>query len=362
MIHRDGGPTSTDTRPYLTSPDEHARRPSSKTPHTLALFNHKGGVGKTTLSVNIADALIDLGFSVLLIDADPQCNLTSFYLEEKDLDALLGESDDVNGGTIWSAIKPVVEGKGPIKDIDAFAVAARDGLFLCPGDVLLADYEEALPAAWTGSFARKIRDYDVMCALSRTARALGVKYGTDVIIYDVGPNVGPLNRTILLDADYFATPVAADLFSLRALSTVGRSLARWIRDWETVRKLAPDNDLPTLIHGKPKYIGYITSAYKVSSGRNSTKPHEYWEARIAPRVRDRIVKNIREVDASLVPQGSNKVGSIKDFHSLAPQAQQLGLAIGKLRGHVNSGYYSQVQEARDEFVALAKEVLSRMDF
>ena len=144
-----------------------------RAPQVLALVQPQGGVGKTTLSVNMADAMIDLGFRVLLIDADPQCNLTSFYLEEKDLDALLGESDDVNGGTIWSAIKPVVEGKGPIKDIDAFEIHGREGLLLCPGDVLLADYEEALPTAWTGSFARRVRDYDVMCALSQATRGLG---------------------------------------------------------------------------------------------------------------------------------------------------------------------------------------------
>lgn len=75
---------------------------------TLTFFNNKGGVGKTTLTVNVADALVDQGLRVLMVDADPQCNLTSFFLAEKDLDALLGESDDVNGGTIWSAIKPVV--------------------------------------------------------------------------------------------------------------------------------------------------------------------------------------------------------------------------------------------------------------
>ena len=95
-------------------------------------------------------------------------------------------------------------------------------MFICPGDVLLSDYEEELPAAWTGSFARKPRDYDVTSALSRAARQLGKKCNADIIIFDVGPNVGPLNRTILLDMDYFATPVGADLFSLRALSTVGR--------------------------------------------------------------------------------------------------------------------------------------------
>src|SRR5271168_2389565 len=89
---------------------------------TLALFNHKGGVGKTTLSVNIADSLADLGFCVLVVDADPQCNLSAFYMREKELDELLGESDDAEGGTIWTAIKPVIDGKGPIKDVELFEV------------------------------------------------------------------------------------------------------------------------------------------------------------------------------------------------------------------------------------------------
>jgi hypothetical protein len=64
-------------------------------------------------------------------------------------------------------------GKGPIKDVDLIEI--KPGLYLCPGDVLLADYEEGLPAAWTGSFARRQRDYDVMCALSSAVRALGRK-------------------------------------------------------------------------------------------------------------------------------------------------------------------------------------------
>ncbi len=326
---------------------------------TLTFFNHKGGVGKTTLTVNVADALVDQGVRVLMIDADPQCNLTSFYLEEAELDRLLGESDDVGGGTIWSAIKPVVEGKGAIKPVDAYKV--RDGLFFCPGDVLLADYEEELPAAWTGSFARKERDYDVMCALSRAVREMGERYEVDVVMYDIGPNVGPLNRAVLLDSDYFITPVAADLFSLRALSTVGRALGRWIADWQTVRGLATPERCQTLLHGSPVYLGYVTSAYKVSSGRSSTRPHEFWEGRIAPRVKTRVVDVLGAISTALVPFAShNKLSAIKNFQSLAPQAQEYGLAIGKLRGMVNSGYNAQVDEAAAEFQGLAKVIMQRM--
>ena len=325
---------------------------------TLALFNHKGGVGKTTLAVNIADALVDLGLCILLIDADPQCNLTSFFLKESQLDELLGLSDGAKGGTIWSAIKPVVDGKGPIKDVSVYQI--RKNLLLFAGDVLLADYEEELPAAWTGSFARKTRDYDVMCALSRTVRRTAQAYKADLVIYDVGPNVGALNRTILLDSDYFATPVAADLFSLRALATVGRSLGRWIRDWETVTNLASPEDRKQLLRGKPEYLGYITSAYKVSSGRVPTRPHEFWEKKIAPRVRECIVEVLRGTHPQLAPHANNKIAAIKDFHSLSPQAQTNGVAMGKLKGSINPGYYPQVEEAAAEFENLALELLDRM--
>ncbi len=200
-----------------------------------------------------------------------------------------------------------------------------------------------------------------MCALSRAARSLGARYKADIVMYDVGPNVGALNRTILLDCDFFATPVAADLFSLRALATVGRSLARWIRDWQTVLHLASAEDQKHLLVGRPEYLGYVTSAYKVSSGRIATRPHEYWEAKIAPRVRDCIIEDLRSVHPALVPQTNNKIAAIKDFHSLAPQAQAQGVAIGKLRGHVNPGYYAQIDEAADEFDGLARELVRRMD-
>ncbi len=325
----------------------------------IALFNHKGGVGKTTLTVNIADALIDRGQRVLLVDADPQTNLTSFYLNEKFLEELLGASDeDGLGETVWSAVKPVVEGRG-----DVFSIPEIDldgGLFLLPGDVLLSDYEEVLPEAWTECFARRTRGYDITTALSRVTDRVGKKLKADVCFYDVGPNVGALNRAILLDCDYFITPVAADLFSLRALSTVGRAMAKWIADWHTVRALAADPAKSGLFKGRPKYLGYITSAFKVNAGRNAANPHAEWEKKIAPRVRDRILTELSAVDANLVPHGfGNKVGGVKHFHSLAPEAQKHGVAIGKLRGKVNAGHYSQVDEASREFEIIADEIIKR---
>ena len=325
----------------------------------IALFNHKGGVGKTTLTVNLADALVDAGKTVLLVDADPQCNLTSFYLEESDLEQMLEDSDGTGEGkTLWSAIKPVVEGRGGIASIPLWTTGNRSIHFL-PGDVMLSEFEEELPSAWTECFARRTRGYDVTTALAQVVNSAAKTVEADVCFYDMGPNVGALNRAVLLDCDYFITPVAADLFSLRALSTVGRSVAKWISDWETIRKLANSADKARLPVGKPHYLGYVTSAFKVNSGRNASDPHADWERKIAPRVTRRVVEPLRTIDANLVPTTGNKLGGIKHFHGLAPEAQKHGVAIGKLRGLVNSGHYGQVDEANSQFADLAREVIRR---
>ena len=326
---------------------------------TIALFNHKGGVGKTTLIVNIANAMVEMGRSVLIVDADPQCNLTSFYLEEPDLEALLERSDENGSGeTLWSAVKPLAEGRGEIIQIPELSIG--ENLKLLPGDLLLAEYEEVLSEAWVECFARSRRGYNITTALSHVVNACGAKVKADVCLYDVGPTVGALNRAVLLGCDYFITPVAADFFSLRALSTVGKVMARWIDGWKTIREIATKEDKVRLFKGKAAYLGYITSAFEVNAGRNATNPHADWEKKIAPRVRDRLVKDLEAIDPALVPHaGSNAIGGVKHFHSLAPAAQKYRVAIGSLRGLVNSGHYSQVDEAKNEFLQVTKEIIKR---
>ncbi len=326
---------------------------------TLTLFNHKGGVGKTTLTIHLADAFGDLGQRVLLVDTDPQCNLSAFYIAEESLDELLGESTDADKGqTIWSAVEPVVLGRGGTKNIPTEEISENVHLLL--GDVLLSQYEEELPAAWTESFARKSRGYDVMCALSRVARQKAKDIGASLIMYDVGPNVGPLNRTVLLDSDFFITPVHTDLYSLRALTTVGRSVSRWISDWATVRQLASPTDKRQLLDGTPKYLGYVASAYQSYGGRKA-KPHEYWERMIPSRVKIRIIDELKKISADLVPVSAPyKLGDVPNIHSLAASSQETGLPVGKLRGHVNSGHYPTIDSLRERFLDIGRLILKRM--
>src|SRR5712692_4385696 len=109
----------------------------------LTIYNHKGGVGKTTLSINIGAALAERGLRVLLIDSDPQCNLTSYFLPDDVLDELLDKSDRGNGRTLWTALKPVVHGTGPVREVKPFDLVV-DNLLLVPGDIRLSEFEQLL--------------------------------------------------------------------------------------------------------------------------------------------------------------------------------------------------------------------------
>src|SRR5690349_13118569 len=102
----------------------------------LALFNHKGGVGKTTLTVNVARALAELDKRVLVVDSDPQCNLTSLLVEDSVVNRLLDQSDGPEGSTLWSALKPIVEATGDLKIVSP--IELPHNLFLLPGDIRLA--------------------------------------------------------------------------------------------------------------------------------------------------------------------------------------------------------------------------------
>lgn len=87
---------------------------SGSRPHTvrISIFNHKGGVGKTTLTMNLGAALAELGRRVLLVDSDPQCNLTAYLVAEEVVDDLLDNADTDTGQTIWSALRPISEASG----------------------------------------------------------------------------------------------------------------------------------------------------------------------------------------------------------------------------------------------------------
>ena len=126
----------------------------------LVLFNHKGGVGKTTLSVNIGFSLARSGKRVLLIDADPQASLTSYLMEGHVFDELLDHSSEDKGRTIWTSVMPLANGKSEHDLVEPFETYV-DGLYYLPGDLRLSEFENTLASSWSGARAQEPHDLAV---------------------------------------------------------------------------------------------------------------------------------------------------------------------------------------------------------
>jgi cellulose biosynthesis protein BcsQ len=316
----------------------------------LVLFNHKGGVGKTLLTANLACALANLGKEVLLIDSDPQCNLTSFFIEDDVVDELLDSSDSTGGQTLWSALKPIVDADGDVRLVGA--IERRKRLSIVPGDIRLAEFEQELHTVWAECLQRKNRGFRGVTALSALVNNLCAQRSIDFVIYDCGPNIGPLNRVILLDADYFIVPAACDLFSVRAIRTLGRTLSSWIADWQMISQLAPQDIY--LLPGHPRLMGYVPQRYRVYS-RVPTQSQAHYVGRIERAVASDLAAVLKKLDPSLVPPGVSKVGEIKDFGTLASEAQTRGIPIFELE----TATPQQRAEAKSAFELLAKEIIER---
>ena len=317
----------------------------------LAIFNHKGGVGKTTLTVNVAAALAQMGKRVLLLDADPQCNLSSYLLEESVLDDLLDHSDGPEGATVWSAILPVSEAVGEVRMITPVELSIKN-LYLIPGDIRLSEFEQDLGTMWNECIQRRVKGFRGTSSISKLVNDVCSAHNIDYVFYDCGPNIGSLNRSVLLDCDWFIVPVACDLFSLRALRTLGRTLSSWISEWARISELAPD-DLYVL-PGHPRFMGYVPQRFRVYRGVVA-RGYASYLGKIERRVSSDIVAVLRKIDPSLAAKSmeDNKLGQIKDFGTIANESQVQGVPMRV----VDAGTEDQRDEARDAFKGIAKRII-----
>jgi cellulose biosynthesis protein BcsQ len=314
----------------------------------LAIFNHKGGVGKTTLTINIAKALASLGKRVLLVDSDPQCNLTSYLIDADVVDDMLDASETSAGATVWSALKPVADGNGEVRLIKPKII---DDLYLLPGDILLSKFEQDLHQSWGDCFHRKVRGYRGTTALSILVNSIAAEKAIDFVFYDSGPNIGPLNRAILLDCDAFIVPAACDSFSVRAFKTLGQTLVEWITEWKTVLALAPDDAY--LLPGKPTLIGYLPQRFRVYGGNVASDFSKYLP-RIERHVGSDIGSVLREVNAQLAPLAfQSRLGLIRDFGRRAVVAQATGAALWEV------GTPQEMERARQVFRGVANRIIER---
>lgn len=321
----------------------------------IALYNHKGGVGKTIITANLAYMLAQKNKKVLIVDSDPQTNISAYFLEENVLDNYLDNSDSDSGRTIWSAVKPIVQAEGDINIINPLETN-QENLFIIPGDIRLSEFEIKLTDYWRECFERKITGYRGTNALSNLITSISNSGNFQYVLYDVGPNIGPLNRAVLLDCDYFIIPAASDLFSKRALKTLGVTLSKWINDWQVILSLAPQNI--DMMEGFPCYLGYIPQGYKIYRGVIST-PASSYVSQIERDISEHVTTLLRVINENLAPMTATgtRIGEIRDFSKIVALGQQQGGPIWEVRG----GNTRTKRDAKNAFETLANNIISKTE-
>ena len=321
----------------------------------LTFFNNKGGVGKTSLVFHLAWMFSTMGKRVVAVDLDPQANLTSAFLPEADLEALW-DPDDLSqrDTTIFQCVRPLTE----VGDLLAPQTQRiSTGLHLVPGDLSLAGFEDFLSQEWPNALgsASLYRPFRVLSAFWQVAQMAAQQHSADIILADVGPNLGAINRSALIASDHVVIPLAADLFSLQGLRNLGPTLTAWRSDWNKRRDNweTPAFELPT---GAMRPEGYILMQHSERLSRPA-KAYKKWADRIPTTYVESVLKGDKRVDST-----DNCMAQLKHYRSLVPMAQEVRKPIFELTaadGAIGNHSYA-VTEARAAFQALALTILSRL--
>ncbi|MEU4178689.1 AAA family ATPase [Streptomyces sp. NPDC026589] len=338
---------------------------------SIALFNNKGGVGKTTLAYHLAHMMGRLGRNVLAVDLDPQANLTSVCLDESEIEDLWSNPSELiaqglvpaklngtgrirEGRTVADAVRPILEGTGDVALVEP--VLLKPGLWLLPGSLDLSRFEDKLSNEWFKSFAGDIAAIRTTTAFHRMIEHAAASVEADIVLIDVGPNLGAINRAALIAADSVLMPLAADLFSLKGLSNLGPTLREWRHNWRQV--VLPQ--VPAGISAPPAEmtpLGYVIMQPEMRLDR-PVKAYERWLGRI-PHVYSSAVLNTKDPSSG---DALHHIATLRNYRSLMPLAHDARKPMFELKAADGALGSTQkyVQTCYREFKGLAENVLDRV--
>ena len=320
---------------------------------SIAFFNNKGGVGKTSLVYHTAWMLTELGHRVLAVDLDPQSNLSIMALDEEQLEALW--TDEGHRPTLFGAIEPLFVGTG---DIGAAHVAPlSDLLGLIVGDLALSRIEDDLSTEWPRCLEGRDRAFRVTTAFWRAMKDAAERHRADVVLIDVGPNLGAINRAALVAATHVVVPVAPDLFSLQGLQNLGPTLRHWRETWSQAKLKASRYPGP-LPEGQMAPIGYVLMQHAQRLGR-PTRAYARWEERLPLAYRKSVLDE--PSDQTVPTPDPLQIHRIRHYRSLMPMAMEAGKPMFALRpsdGAIGA-HQANVQQCYDDFRQLVIEIARR---
>jgi cellulose biosynthesis protein BcsQ len=297
----------------------------------ISLFNHKGGVSKTTTTFNLGWMIASKGKRVVLVDCDPQCNLTGMILGFKgaaDLETLYKTPGVHN---IRDALAPAFESRpSMIVAADCQKVAGQPNMFLLPGHIGLAEYEVTLGIAQelSGSL---LTLQNLPGSISYLLDEIAKKYEADYLLIDMSPSLGPVNQNLLMTSDFFLVPMAPDYFSVMATDSLASILPKW-RAWSVKAQTQAvlQNAIYPYPKKSPKFLGTIVQKYRLREGQTPSKAFEAWIDEVEAGVRTKLLPVLRNNGMLLPDEVYEKNGMVpgkpllqmSDFNGLIALSQK----------------------------------------
>jgi len=301
---------------------------------SIAFFNNKGGVGKTTLACNFAAHLArDKGQRVVVVDCDPQANATQLLLDDNSWEAIYEDRVASGERTVLRALRDIRAGDSTVVADVELHRADRFQVQVIAGHPSLSIVEDQLSSSWGEFLAKRLGGVRRSLWVRQLVRALHAQ--GDVFLFDLGPSLGALNRSVLMGCDFFVTPVAADLFSLYALENIGEWLRLWLDEYEEAHgrlvasnpAVAEDFDVPVKLPIAQGWSGYSVQQYVAKSTAGKLRGVMAYD-----RYRNQIPDRAARLEGLKAPDlVFLELGIVPNMFSMVPLAQAAHAPVVDLR-------------------------------
>ena len=366
---------------------------------TISVFNNKGGVGKTTLTFHLAHALAEMGHRTLIVDLDPQCNLTILAMEEETLHKIWIDEDayieDFQGArdkasptdfdklvtsqrSIHFLLKPSEDGTSEIGKLPPPQPIATN-LDLIPGRLSMHLYEDKIASRWSDVYQGDPLAIRTLTKPREIAEAYAAQHGYEFVIMDTSPSLGALNKVLISTTDGFLIPCMPDMFSLYGIRNIGNALAIWKKQFETIYHLLSEEKRKAFPSKFVRLIGFtIYNAKKYGRADpelwNLATAHFAYAKKLPNAIENFIPLDIR---SSIEPQNlADPIGgmAVMHTHNTMPSiSQRYHLPMWKIpscgklesddeqtvRG--NRSFYEATQSSYKMFALSVLERLSSLD-
>jgi cellulose biosynthesis protein BcsQ len=328
-------------------------------PKIVTVFNNKGGVGKTTLTFHLAHALGEMGNRVLLVDLDPQCNLTIYAMEMEDIHAVWEEEDNFiedfnaareNAGevefdqltahprSVHFLLKPAEDGTREI-DVLPPPLEIGENVDLLPGRLTLHLFEAKLAERWSGIYQGDPLAIRTATRVRALVHQYAEEYNYDIVIFDTSPSLGALNRDLLSLADGFLIPCAPDLFSVYGIRNIGAALTTWRKQFESIFHFLSGAKRDAFPKKFVRFLGYTIYNARPRSDSKSMLKIARAHSNYAEQIPQVIEEFIDPVNRILLPNNDVSSQSIGDnavvhTHNTFPSmAQKYHVPMWRLPEH-----------------------------